>query len=312
MSEKEPQNTLFFENIQFEMTILRTFRKGKHERKCVKVRIFSFFVDKDRGDYPLNYIGSTVEALSKNLGIPLFVAQTIHADRVVRRLAIEKEPLVRQYLERMLKPYKPKPMMLKKCSVCSSKFSTTHNKQKRCFECINEKRFFKVRECVYCGETYFPRTHRQKYCSNECFRKATYKPKKKRVRVKRTPTITEPIPRNCVVCSKPFMDHTRNHSKRFCSDSCRYKAKRKRRKERRKALSERKRSDYEPKPKPKPQLKLKNCAFCGKEFEGRKDKKYCSKLCKERMARKKNPEKFRAYHREYARKRRKQKKVDSQ
>lgn len=75
--------------------------------------------------------------------------------------------------------------------------------------------------------------------------------------------------KSCAYCGKEFIKRTRSRdSNKYCSRECYFESIKK-----------------------KPQVKPKViCSICGKEFEGRKDKKYCSDECRKEIARFKSKE----------------------
>ncbi|SHH14225.1 HNH endonuclease [Desulfosporosinus lacus] len=115
--------------------------------------------------------------------------------------------------------------------------------------------------CKNCEGEFESKRKTQVYCSNTC--KEKWRSKN---RVREPKGLINTV-YTCKYCGKEYHPKTKDR-KTYCSRECSY-------------------ADKKAKPKVRPKV---TCAVCGKEFEGRPDKRYCSEGCKKELVRRKHRE----------------------
>ena len=71
--------------------------------------------------------------------------------------------------------------------------------------------------CVVCGDSFWSRSDRARYCSQRCVNDAKIARKKARMAAKREQH------KNCAVCGKPLVQDATQKIRKYCSAACKQK-----------------------------------------------------------------------------------------
>ena len=135
---KEPKISVFLEKIGIiHLKIVKRERFRSRRSGCqinktsklayrYKVTVSVLFFLETKPKFPFGYVGSSYEALVKNLRIPLWYAKVIYVDMLSRRLHFEQDSDIESNLrKRISKIHKFFPHIVRKCKICHTPFLVT-------------------------------------------------------------------------------------------------------------------------------------------------------------------------------------------